>query len=102
MEVEITRWAKFCLKSIYVYYSEEASEEKAREITNSIVEKALSLDQMPNRGREDEELRVLGKGHRYIIERHYRIIYRVEKEKVYVTDIFSNRQNPASKKERNT
>ncbi len=57
---------------------------------------------MPNRGRADEELRVLGKGHRYIIEHHYRIIYRVEKEMVYVTDIFSNWQDPESKVERNS
>jgi len=56
---------------------------------------------MPNRGRIDEELRFLNKEHRYIFERHYRIIYRVEKEMVYVTDIFSNWQDPASKLERN-
>ncbi len=100
MEVEITSWAKLCLKEIYDYYLEETTEDKAKEITNQIVEKALSLDHMPNRGRVDEELRVLGKGHRYVIERHYRIIYRVEKGMIYVTDIFSSWQDPESKVER--
>ena len=100
MKVVITSWAKSCLRSIYEHYLEVSSEEKAKEITNQIVEKALSLEYMPNRGRNDDELSVLGKGHRYIIERHYRIIYRIEKEKVYVTDIFSNWQDPDAKVER--
>ena len=101
MEVEITRWAKSCLKAIYDYYLKESSKEKAKEITDAIVEKALSLHHLPNRGREDEDLRVLGKGHRYISDRHYRIIYRVDKKKVFVTDIFSNWQDPDSKMKRN-
>jgi plasmid stabilization system protein ParE len=100
MEVEITDWALSCLKSIYTYYLKETSEEKAKEITDQIVQRALSLGYLPNRGRKDDELSVLGKDHRYIIERHYRIIYRVELEKVYVTDIFSNWQDPELKNER--
>lgn len=102
MEVEITEWAKSCLKEIHKHYSKKASQEKATEIVDQIVERALSLDHMPNRGRIDEELRFLNKEHRYILERHYRIIYRVELEAVYVTDIFSNWQDPTSKLESDT
>lgn len=101
MKVEITDWAKSCLKEIHKHYSKEASQEKATEIVDKIVERALSLNLMPNRGRIDEELRFLNKQHRYISEHHYRIIYRVEGEIVFVTDIFSNWQDPASKLGRN-
>jgi len=101
MEVVITAKAEFRLEEIHEYYSEEASPEKATEIVNQIIDRALSLDKLGNRGRIDEDLRPLGKGHRYILERHYRIIYRVEDETVHVTDIFSNWQHPDKKVKRN-
>jgi plasmid stabilization system protein ParE len=101
MEVIITTRAEYHIKKIHKYYSEVASAEKATEITKQIVERALSLDRFSNRGRIEEDLGVLGLGHRYILERHYRIIYRVEENTVYVTDIFSNWQHPEKKRERN-
>lgn len=101
MEVVITAKAEFRLEEIHEYYSEEASPEKATEIVNQIIDRALSLDKLANRGRIDEDLRPFGKDHRYILERHYRIIYRVEGETVYVTDIFSNWQHPDRKVKRN-
>jgi hypothetical protein len=52
------------------------------------------LEQFPERGRIDEDLRVLNKDHRFILERHYRIIYRIEIERILVTDVLSNWQNP--------
>lgn len=101
MEVVITAKAEFRLEEIHEHYSEKASPAKATEIVNQIIDRALSLDKLANRGRIDEDLRLLGKDHRYILERHYRIIYRVEDETVYVTDIFSNWQHPDKKVRRN-
>jgi len=101
MEVVITARAEYRIKEIHTYYSEVATIEKATEITEQIIERALSLDQFSNRGRIEEDLRVFGKEHRYILERHFRIIYRVEEKTVYVTDVFSNWQNPAKKIKRN-
>ena len=40
-----------------------------------------------------EYLEHLGKSHRRIIEGNYKIIYRVEGENIYITDIFDSRQN---------
>ena len=88
-------------KKIYKHYSKEVSSEKAKEIVDQIVVRALSLVQFPERGRIDEDLRVLDKGHRFILERHYRIIYRIEVERILVTDVFSNWQNPKKKLKRN-
>jgi len=101
MHVEITGWAKSQLQKIYKHYSKEVSSKKAKEIVDQIVVRALSLEQFSERGKIDEDLRVLNKGHRFILERHYRIIYRVEVESIFVTDIFSNWQNPKKKLKRN-
>lgn len=101
MHVEITSWAKSSLKKIYQHYSKEVSSEKAKEIVDQIVVRALSLEQFPERGRIDEDLRFLNKSHRFILERHYKIIYRVEAERILVTDVFSNWQNPKRKLKRN-
>jgi len=102
MKVRFTRWAEICLKEIYNHYLEEANLEKASEIVNNIIDKAETLDDFPNRGRIEEDLRIIGKGHRYLLEYHYKIIYRVvDGEVLIITDIFSNNQNPSRKEKRN-
>lgn len=101
MEVEITEKAEYRLEDIHEYYSKEVSSEKATEIVNQIIDRALSLETLANRGRIDDDLRALGKDHRYILERHYKIIYKVDNQMVYVTDIFSTRQHPEKKISRN-
>ena len=101
MEVRFSEWANICLKEIYDHYSEEVSTEKASEIVNKIIDKAETLDSYPDRGRVYDDLISLGKGHRYLLEYHYKIIYKVDSEIVIVTDIFSNYQKPARKPKRN-
>ncbi|WP_439484245.1 type II toxin-antitoxin system RelE/ParE family toxin [Cyclobacterium plantarum] len=101
MEVRFSEWAEICLKEIYDHYSEEASPEKASEIVNKIIDRAETLDKYPDRGRVEDDLISLGKGHRYLLEFHYKIIYKVDSEIVIVTDIFSNYQKPAKKPKRN-
>lgn len=93
MEVIFAAWAERCLREIYDYYSEKASPEKASEIVNKIIDRAETLENYPDRGREEEDIKTLGKGHRYLLEYHYKIIYKVEGESVTITDIFSNHQN---------
>lgn len=102
MNIRITWWAKSCLKEIHKYYTKEASQNKATEIVDQIIKAALSLNRLPQRGRVEEDLRVLNKGHRYILEGHFKIIYRIEGDTVYITDIFNNWQNPESKIKRNS
>lgn len=97
MEVIFTEWAEDRLKEIYKHYSKEASPEKASEIVNKIIDKAESLENYPNKGRIEEDLISLGKNHRFLLEYHYKIIYKVESEIVTITDIFSGRQDPIKK-----
>ena len=101
MEIRFSEWAKICLKEIYDHYSEEASPEKATEIVNKIIDRAETLENYPDRGRVEDDLISLGKGHRYLQEYHYKIIYKVDSEIVIVTDIFSNYQKPTRKPKRN-
>lgn len=79
----------------------EASPAKATEIVNKIIDRAETLENYPKRGRVEDDLISLGKGHRYLQEYHYKIIYKVDREIVIVTDIFSNYQKPIRKPKRN-
>jgi plasmid stabilization system protein ParE len=101
MEVVFTAWAESCLREIYNYYSIEVSSEKASEIVNKIIDRAETLVNYSNRGRIEEDIKSLGKGHRYLLEYHYKIIYKIEGELVTITDIFSQHQKPSQKLKRN-
>ena len=46
----------------------------------------------------EEYLRHLNLGHRRIVTDHYKIIYRIEDQVIYITDIFDTRQNPGKMK----
>ncbi|HLZ16960.1 MAG TPA: type II toxin-antitoxin system RelE/ParE family toxin [Cyclobacteriaceae bacterium] len=72
--------------------------EKINEIRNRILSKADMLLTTPYLGQQEEYLEHLGKGHRRLIEGNYKIIYRVQGENIYITDIFDSRQDPAKMK----
>lgn len=101
MEVRFTEWAENCLNEIYNHYSEKASPDIAANIVNRIIERAETLVFLPERGEIEKDLLSLGKGHRYLLEYHYKIVYVFEGGIVTVTDIFSNYQNPSRKQGRN-
>lgn len=45
-------------------------------------------------GQKEEYLEHLGKGHRYlVVEKHYKVIYRIENDIVYITDVFDTQQD---------
>lgn len=52
------------------------------------------LTQYPHLGQEEETLKHLGQGHRYLlVEPFYKIIYLIIKPIIYITDIFDIRQD---------
>lgn len=69
-------------------------EEKTEVIMNRVLDRADTLSTNYDLGQFEPCLERLGKGHRRMIEGHFKIIYRVEDDVVYVTDIFDTRQNP--------
>jgi hypothetical protein len=45
-------------------------------------------------GQEEELLKHLNQGHRYLISNHNKIIYKVENNIAYITHVFDTRQDP--------
>ena len=68
------------------------------EIRDLILAKADKLLCNPNIGQLEEYLEHLGKSHRRVIEGNHKIIYKVESETIYITDIFDSRQDPEKMK----
>lgn len=52
----------------------------------------------PHGGQVEEDLAYLSKGHRRTVVGHFKIIYYVDGDVVYVTDIFDSRQDPGKMK----
>lgn len=80
------------------FFPPEVPADKVNEIRDSILAKADKLLADPYIGQQEEYLEHLGKGHRRLIEGNYKIIYRVQGEDIYITDIFDSRQHPSKMK----
>lgn len=82
-------------ESLYFSIEEQGlAPEKASSLKDQLFNRAESLAQNPNIGQREEYLQHLKEGHRRIIEGHFKIIYKVEGEIIYITDFFDSRQNP--------
>lgn len=67
---------------------------KVLEIRNQLLDKADSLITNPHVGQYEEYLQHLEMGHRRLIEGNFKIIYRIERACIYITDFFDTRQDP--------
>ena len=72
--------------------------DKALEIREDLVNKAESLSSNPYKGQKEEYLEHLNKDHRRIIEGHFKIIYRIEGDEIFITEFFDTRQDPEKMK----
>ena len=98
MNIVITQNAKNSLKQLYNYYKQEASKQTADKISTEIIQHIKLLQSQPNLGQVEENLIALNLEHRYLIKRHYKIIYRATQKAIYITDIFDTRQHPTKMK----
>jgi plasmid stabilization system protein ParE len=101
MKVLWTKFALASLRDIYLFYKEKASITVASRIR---VEVLTSFDQLENHalsGQIEESLEDLNQSHRYILRGQYKIIYKIMRGKVYITDVFDTRQDPEKIKTRN-
>lgn len=69
-------------------------DEKILEIRNQILDAVDALLEHPSIGQEEPFLVNLGWHYRRLVEGHYKIIYRIEDEYIYITDIFDSCQDP--------
>jgi toxin ParE1/3/4 len=98
MKLFYTQQALDSLQEYLDFFPSEVPSEKVNEIRDKILAKADKLLLNPYIGQVEEYLEHLEKNHRRIIEGNYKIIYRVENEIIYVTDIFDCRQDPSKMK----
>jgi toxin ParE1/3/4 len=90
-------WTKFALNSlsdIFEYYRDNVGITIACSIRDSVL---LSANQLQNKylsGPVEELLLDLNEGHRYLVRGNYKIIYKIEKNKIFITDVFDTRRDP--------
>lgn len=90
-------WSDFAsetLKDIYDYYIEVADKSTARKIISSIFSATNQLITHPESGQVEQTLVQLEEGHRYLVSKNYKIIYKKVNEGVLITDVFDSRQDP--------
>ncbi len=98
-------WTNFAiseLKNIFLYYRMVAGDKVAGKIRKSIFTSTKPLIKQPLIGAIEENLIELKQGHRYLVDGNYKIIYKQEDNKIYITDIFDCRQNPSKMKRHST
>jgi plasmid stabilization system protein ParE len=94
MKLIYTEQALFSLEEALNFIAPKVSPEKLKHIRDQILDAADTLLLQPLQGQEEPYLEHLNLGHRRLIVSHYKIIYRVVDEYIYITDIFDSRQDP--------
>jgi plasmid stabilization system protein ParE len=95
MKVKITKPARDRFEEIDEYHKAQGNNAKGRELRKKVVKKAKLLRDNPQLGKEEKYLKDLGLGHRsLVIDKLYKLIYRISKSIIYITDIFDTRQDP--------
>jgi plasmid stabilization system protein ParE len=97
-------WTKFALNSLsqaYNYYTKNVSVNIACSIRDGILSGTKQLEKHSQSGQIEELLLDFDEGHRYIIRGNYKIIYKIQNQKVYISDVFDTRQNSEKIKLRN-
>jgi toxin ParE1/3/4 len=94
MRIVLTDYAKINLAKIYGYIAKYASIEIAKNVKNGVLEQISTLLKHTKLGQIEEDLHELDKNHRRLVYKHYKIVYRIEGDIIYITDIFDSRQDP--------
>ena len=89
-----TKSALAALYDIYHYYKVNVSITIARKIRDNIFSASNQLEKHSNTGQIEELLKEKNGVYRYFIKDKYKIIYKIQKNKVYITDVFDTRQSP--------
>jgi plasmid stabilization system protein ParE len=95
MKIRITSYARRQIRLIFLYYKHAASIDVAKKIKKNITDSIILLQNFPETGQEEEYMKQYEGTYRRIIAGNYKIIYKIEKEEIIVTDIFDARQYPS-------
>ncbi|HIP31364.1 MAG TPA: type II toxin-antitoxin system RelE/ParE family toxin [Crocinitomicaceae bacterium] len=94
MEIEWTKIALKNIKKIHAFYKKTANKEIADKIIGPIFSLVQNLKNQSNIGQQEESLKHLKLGHRYLVLGHNKIIYTQKENTIYITHVFDTRQNP--------
>jgi hypothetical protein len=73
----------------------------AYKMRDNILATAAQLKKHSHIGQIEELLKDMEGSHRYIVKDNYKIIYKIQANTIYITDVFDTRQNPDKIKTRN-
>ena len=91
----VTGAAKLRIQEISDYYKSYVSARVANKIRSSILSALKYVKANPNAGQIEELIDHSNIPYRRHVVGNYKIIYRIEANVIYVTDVFDARQNPA-------
>ena len=96
LEVIWSEFAESQLDEIFDYYLKNAGERIAIEIIQALLNEPSRLEKDPFIGQKEELLRERKISYRYLVFKHYKIIYSVDEEKgfIKIADVFATRQKP--------
>jgi plasmid stabilization system protein ParE len=101
MEIIWTDFAINNLKEIFDYYFEIATKKVAHKIKKQILASTKQLVDYPESGQVEFNLQKLNQNHRYLVSGNYKIIYRINKDQVIISDVFDTRQEPTKMNDKN-
>jgi len=94
VRVQVSQYAAQQLDGIWDYYAAEAGERVADRITKKVVDDIDRLVDHPRGGQYEPLLDHLGLKHRRLVSGHYKVVYRIMDDLIFVLDIFDARQDP--------
>jgi addiction module RelE/StbE family toxin len=80
------------LDEIYEYISQD-SEKAAWNVITRIFNSTKRLTIFPS-GSEEETLKELNRGYRFVVSGNYKVVYRLEGKAVIIAAVFDTRQDP--------
>lgn len=94
MRLIVTQGAILNFERIIEYLLFKAGENIAQRISDEIWDAVDFIVANPYAGQQEPYLAFYGLNHQRWIVGHYKIVYKIEGETIYVTDIFDTRQDP--------
>ena len=89
------RKAKEALRTI-VDYIRKDSDQAANNVKEKLLEVASGLSKMPERYSPEAALAHLPGNYRSVRQWHYKIVYKIDNQNVFILTIFHERRNPDS------
>ena len=88
-------WTAKAFKGLDAIFNEIAAKSvvSANKVVNGILDRETQLISQPKSGTIETRLK-LKREYRFLVESHYKIIYRIGKKSIYVLKVFDTRQHP--------